>query len=127
MQIMLAIAAALWLAACGCGRKPATTPAPTPMAGSAAPPVAAAPTTCDGISAKLDQLYRADAIAAEPKRVDERTADNVHMVEVECAKDPGKVVACVNAAATIADLEHHCLAPIDDEGTEGDRLAGSNR
>jgi hypothetical protein len=115
---------AVGLAACGCGGgHAAAVPAgpATPLAnGSAAPPPAAvAPTTCDGITAKLDQLFRADAQVAEPKRVDERTRDNVHMVMTECAKHPATVVACVNNAATLKDIESQCLAPIDDEGTEG--------
>jgi hypothetical protein len=44
------------------------------------------------------------------------------MVMNECVKSPDKVVACINKVSTSAELETHCLAPLDDEGTEGEAL-----
>jgi hypothetical protein len=82
----------------------------------------APPAACDGIRAKVEQLYRAEAQAKEPKRVDEAVADNTTMVMNDCAKAPAKVTACVNAASTIAEIEKKCLIPLDEEGTEGEEL-----
>ena len=78
--------------------------------------------TCDGLRARVEALYRAEAQAKEPKRVEEAVADNTTMVLNDCAKAPDKVVACVNEATTIAELESKCLRPLDDEGTEGTEL-----
>ena len=41
----------------------------------------------------------------------------------DCAKAPAKLTACIAAITTVAELEARCLIPIDDEGTEGDKLA----
>jgi hypothetical protein len=82
----------------------------------------APPTACDGIRAKVEQLYRAEAQAKEPKRVDEAVADNTAMVMNDCAKAAAKVTACVNAASTVAEIEKKCLIPLDEEGTEGEEL-----
>lgn len=79
-------------------------------------------TSCDGLRPKVEAMYRAEAQAKEPKRVEEAVADNTTMVLNDCAKAPDKVVACVNGAASVADLESRCLAPLDDEGSEGDAL-----
>jgi hypothetical protein len=81
-----------------------------------------APAACDSIRAKVEQLYRAEAQAKEPKRVDEAVADNTTMVMNDCAKAPAKVTACVNAASTVAEIEKKCLIPLDEEGTEGEEL-----
>ena len=110
------------LAGCCPPAKPTQTPGSGgPGSGSAAtpPPVA---TTCDGLRPKLEGLYRAEAQQKEPKRVEEAVSDNTTMVLNDCARDPAKVVACVNAAATIGELESKCLRPLDDEGTEGTEL-----
>ena len=77
---------------------------------------------CDEIRAKVERLYRAEAQAKEPKRVEEAVADNTTMVLNDCAKAPSKVVACVNDVSSIAELEKRCLASLDDEGTEGEEL-----
>jgi hypothetical protein len=102
----------LLLVACAC-------PAKKPVQqgrGSAVPVVSA--TTCDGVKPRVQQLYRAEAEAKEPKRVDEAVADNTQMVMNDCAKDPGKTVPCLAKAATVSELEKDCLIPLDDEGTE---------
>ncbi len=75
---------------------------------------------CTSARPKVEQLYRADAQAKEPKRVDEAVADNTQMVMKECAKDPAKVSACIAKATTTDDIEKQCLVPLDDEGTEGE-------
>jgi hypothetical protein len=101
------------LVACAC-------PSKKPVAsaqGSGASPLATA-TTCDGVKPRVEQLYRADAEAKEPKRVDEAVADNTQMVMNDCAKDPAKAVPCLAKAATVSELEKDCLIPLDDEGTE---------
>jgi hypothetical protein len=82
------------------------------------------PTTggCDGAKPKIEAMYRAEAQAKEPKRVDEAVADNTAMVMAECAKAPARVSACIAGAATLKDLETTCLPQLDDEGSEGDTL-----
>jgi hypothetical protein len=119
----------VWLAlvACACPSKPVTTGAAGSgsAAGSAVvgssvsvPPVTA--TTCDGIKARVEAMYRAEAQQKEPTRVEEATSDNTTMVMNDCTKD-GKLVACLAKVATIAELEKTCLIPLDDEGTEGEK------
>jgi len=83
------------------------------------PPVAGG---CEGAKAKVEQLYRAEAQAKEPTRVEEAVADNTAMVMAECAKAPDKVSACVAAAQTLKELETTCMPQLDDEGSEGDTL-----
>ena len=106
------------LAACACPGKQG------PSAGTTGGSTAAS--DCDSIRPKLEQLYRADAQAQEPKATPERIAeaisDNTTMVMNECTTTPGKVVPCVQSAKTVAELESTCLAPLDDEGTEGEAL-----
>lgn len=77
--------------------------------------------TCADLRAKVEQLYRADAEAKDPKRVDEAVADNTAMVMGDCAKQPAKIAPCVGAATTVEAMEK-CLGPLDDEGTEGEAL-----
>ena len=114
MKRLLAVAL-LSCAACG-SRTPTGTSAGS-GAGSSAPQG-----PCEAIRGRVEHLYRAEAQAKEPKRVDEAVADNTAMVMTDCAQAPDKVAACLAAAATVADVEARCLAPIDDDGTEGDRL-----
>lgn len=107
------------LVACACPSKPSTVPATGSGSGSGTGPVG----SCDQARARIEQLYRAEAQAKEPARVDEAVADNTAMVMNDCAKDPPRVSACVATAQTAAELEARCLAPLDDEGSEGDALA----
>jgi len=105
--------------ACACsGKQDPTAGGTGGTGGTGGKPVAA----CEGIRAKVEQLYRAEAQAKEPKRVDEAVADNTAMVLNDCAKAPAKVAACVDAASTVAEIEKKCLAPLDEEGTEGEEL-----
>ena len=77
---------------------------------------------CGGIRGKVEQLYRAEAQAKEPKRVAEAVTDNTAMVMNDCAKAPAKVSKCVGAVASVPELEKKCLVQLDDEGTEGEEL-----
>ena len=77
---------------------------------------------CEGVKAKLESLYRAEAQAKEPKRVEEAVADNTAMAMAECAKSPDKVSGCIAQSATVKDLEANCMPQLDDEGSEGDTL-----
>ena len=114
-----------WLAlaavvACACPSKP--TQPPGGGTGSGVPPPIPGGAACEGLRPKLERLYRAEAQVKEPKRVEDAVADNTTMVLNDCAKAPAKVIACVDAAATIAELEARCLRPFDDEGSEGMEL-----
>jgi hypothetical protein len=91
----------------------------TPTNGSGTPPTASG---CDGAKPKIEQLYRSEAKAEKPERQAEAVSDNTTMVMNECVKAPAKVVACINRVSTSAELEKQCLAPLDDEGTEGEAL-----
>lgn len=76
--------------------------------------------TCDEAKPRVEQMYRAEAQAKEPKRVDEFVSDNTAMVMKDCATDPAKFAPCLAKAPTVAELEKSCLIPLDDEGTEGE-------
>ena len=81
-------------------------------------------TGCDGARKKVGDLYRAESIANKdkPERVEEAVADNTQMVMNECVRSPDKVVGCINRVSSAAELEKQCLAPLDDEGSEGEAL-----
>ncbi len=89
--------------------------------GPSTPPTANAK-TCDDVKSRIEQMYRSEAQAKEPKRVEEAVADNTAMVMNDCAKDPPKIVPCLARAGSIAELEQQCLIQLDDEGTEGQAL-----
>jgi hypothetical protein len=111
MRIVLALA----LAGCAC-----PTPPVKPVAGAGSAPQTAS--ACEAARAHVAELYRTEAGAKEPGRADEATADNVAMALADCAKDPGTRAACLAAAQSVADIEHKCVAPLDDDGTEGTSL-----
>jgi hypothetical protein len=114
----------LVMVACACPNKqtagPGTGSAATGSGGVVAPPVSNAD-TCDGVKPRVEQLYRAEGQAKEPKRVEEYVADNTAMVMADCAKDPARFVPCIASAPTVGDLEKQCTVPLDDEGTEADK------
>lgn len=112
---LAAVAAALL--ACACSGKGSTT-----VGGGGSSGGGSAARPCDEIRAKVEQLYRAEAQAKEPKRVEDAVSDNTTMVMNDCAKAPAKVVKCVNGVSSVAELEKKCLASLDDEGTEGEEL-----
>jgi hypothetical protein len=107
------------LAAGACPGKQAAGPG-SGAHGSGVAPVTGA-TTCADVRVRVEQLYRAEATAKEPGRIDEAVADNTAMVMNDCARDPATFVPCIAAAPSVAELERTCLVPIDDEGTEGER------
>jgi hypothetical protein len=113
----------LVMVACACPNK--QTAAPTTGSGSTGGGEAVTPvgtgTTCDEVKSRIERLYRVEAQATEPKRVDEYVADNTTMVMADCATDPARFVPCIASAPTVADLEKQCTVPLDDEGTEGDK------
>jgi len=105
------------LFACACPSKPG----PTGTGTGTNQPTGPLPAACQAQRGKVEQLYRAEAQAKEPSRVEEAVADNTAMVMNDCAKQPDKIAACVGKASSIAEIEAQCLAPLDDEGTEGVR------
>jgi hypothetical protein len=107
----------LTVLACACSSK--QTPGVGPGSGDGERPPVGMATSCDELRPKLEELYRAEARVKEPKRVDEATADNTAMVLADCAKSPDTVIACVNAAVTVAEIESRCIRPLDEEGSEG--------
>jgi hypothetical protein len=115
----------VFLIACACPAKPAAITASTGSgsassgSGATIDPVNA--TTCEGVKPRVEALYRGEAQQKEPTRVEEAVSDNTTMVMNDCTKDPAKLVPCLAKVATVAALEKTCLAPLDDEGTEGDR------
>ncbi len=102
-----------------CPGKPTTTTGAQGSGGGSAPVIKDA-NGCADIKAKVEQLYRAEAQAKEPKRVEAFVADNTTMVMNDCAKGPATAVPCIAKAQSILEIEKQCLVPLDDEGTEGD-------
>lgn len=78
--------------------------------------------TCADAHATVERLYRAEATDADAARRETWIADNTAMVLNDCAKDPAKRVPCIQRATSVADLENKCVAPLDDDGTEGEEL-----
>ncbi|HEY0192874.1 MAG TPA: hypothetical protein VGC42_17275 [Kofleriaceae bacterium] len=105
------------LAACGGPASHVQPGAPAPVAASTGEP------RCDAVRGKIEQLYRAEAQAREPKRVDEAVADNTAMVLASCRQAPATLPDCVRRVSTSQQLEATCLPPLDDEGSEGDPRA----
>ena len=112
------------IVACACpSKKPTTGTGSGSAEGSGSGVVTPPPQGgCEGVKAKIESLYRAEAQAKEPKRVEEAVADNTAMAMAECAKAPDRVSACIAQAATLKDLETGCMPQLDDEGSEGDTL-----
>jgi hypothetical protein len=111
----------LTIVACACPSK-ATKTGGTGVGSGSSTVAVVPPGGCDGARPRVEQLYRAEAQAKEPKHVDEAVADNTAMVMAECGKNPEIVSACLAEAATVKDLETRCLPQLDDEGSEGDAL-----
>lgn len=113
--------AVVLLVACACPSKqaaPTTGTGTTTGSGGVTPTVAG----CEGARAKVEQLYRVEAQAHEPKRVEEAVADNTAMVMGDCARAPDSISACIARVTNVEDLEATCLPKLDDEGREGDAL-----
>ena len=108
----------LMLVACSSKQGPATnggsgsvTPTPTG-------------TGCDAARPKIEKLYRAESDAKKEtaERAAESIADNTQMVMNECVRAPEKVTGCIDSVNSSTELEKKCLAPLDEEGTEGEAL-----
>ena len=109
------------LAACACKSKPGTVTSGSNGGTGAGTGNASA---CDGLQASVTALYEAEAKATGAAEKDATfVADNVAMVMKDCAQEPGRVARCAREAQSVAQLEKDCLIPLDQEGTEGDRLA----
>jgi hypothetical protein len=84
---------------------------------------------CDAVAKHVADLYRADAAdtmkGKDEKLLEQIVADNTKMVMAECAREPARVAGCAGQAKSAPELERTCLAPLDDEGTEGDRFTGT--
>ena len=115
-----ALALLFLVVACACPSKATSGPG-SGSAKVAPPPPPTAITSCDGARDKIEGLYRAEAQAKEPKRVDEAVADNTAMVLADCKKAPDRVVPCLAAAQTLADIETKCVKQLDDDGSEGEQ------
>lgn len=115
--------ALLVLVLCGCPSKPTTGPSngSNTTGNGSGPTTATNAKTCDDVKPRVEQLYRVEAQAKEPKRIEEAVADNTTMVMRDCARDPATFVPCLASVPSIAELEKKCLVPLDDEGTEGDQ------
>lgn len=106
----------------GCSGKPPVEPAGGAADTGAASGSSVSP-ACAAVRPRVEQLYRAEAKAREPERIDEAVADNTTMVINDCARAPDRIAACVRSAGNVKELEARCLIPLDDEGTEGERRA----
>ena len=104
-----------------CPGKPATNGSGQGSSTGSGTPVVTNAKACADVKAKVEALYRAEAQAKEPKRVDAAVADNTTMVMNDCNKDPATFVPCLAKAQSIAELEKNCLVALDEEGTEGDQ------
>jgi hypothetical protein len=110
---------ALWIAACACAPKKPVTDGSGGGTGTAT----ATGASCDDAKPAVTALYEAEAKATDqvdhdPSFVD----DNVAMVMKDCAKDPARVARCATGAKDVASLEHDCLIPLDEEGSEGEEV-----
>jgi hypothetical protein len=125
-------AALVMIVACACPKKGGGGAGTGSGSGSGSSVVAPPAGGCDGLRPRIEAMYRAEAQAREPKRVEEAVADNTAMVMAECAKAPDRFGACFAQAPTgngaeaqgwtAKDLETHCMPQLDDEGSEGDAL-----
>src|SRR3954467_1655667 len=90
--------------ACACPSKKSTVSSAGSGEGSSAQtPVGAAPETCATVRPKVEELYRVEAKAKEPQRVEEAVADNTRMVMNDCNKNPPRLVPCLANAASVAE------------------------
>ena len=114
----LLLVGALALAACACPAKTTAPGSPTGSAGAGSGTPVGVPSgdACAAARPHVEQLYRVEAQAHEPKRVDEAVADNTAMVMADCAAAPARVSACVMAATTVQVIEATCLARLDEAG-----------
>jgi hypothetical protein len=77
---------------------------------------------CDGQAGHVRDLYQALAGRTDLTAVE--IDDNVAMVMAECKAAPARVVPCLTKVTAVAPLEATCLAPLDDEGRDGQVFLG---
>ena len=79
---------------------------------------------CDDAKPNVTALYEAAAKATDQATHDPTYVDdNVAMVMKDCAANPLRVAACAKVATSVEALEHDCLVPLDEEGTEARTVA----
>lgn len=108
---------ALLLTACACKQKAGEGGGTGTATGASGDPAA-----CDQLQGKVSGLYQ--AAAERTKMTPEEVADNTAMVIAECRGAPDRVIACARKTTSVAQLESQCLAPLDDEGSEGLQFQG---
>lgn len=122
--------ALLALPSCGCKSKPEG-------GGGTGPdkPIVGDPRACDESRAAIEALYRKESETAPPTvkpgqdpaaaaaLAEQIIGDNVDMAMRDCRQDPGRVAPCLRVAPSVAQLERDCLAPLDEEGSEGAAFA----
>jgi hypothetical protein len=88
---------------------------------------------CDDLRGSIEAIYRrepapAPAAGEDPAKAaalqKEILGDNVDMVLTDCRRQPGRIVPCIKAAQSVTQLEHDCLVPLDEEGSEGTAFTG---
>jgi hypothetical protein len=115
--------ALLLVALLACGNKPSPAGNTAGSHGGSASASGTTSTACDALRAQVAELYRAHLRDGDPARLEEAVADNTTMVMNDCVRSPVPTSACIATAKTVQELEARCLIPLDDEGTEGDKLA----
>lgn len=120
-RLRVATLVAVLLSACACKQKGSGGTGP---GGDGGKPVdrGGDPAACDGVRGKVSGLYQ--AAAERTKMTAEEVADNTAMVIAECRGAPDHVIGCVENVTSVAQLESQCLAPLDDEGSEGLQFQG---
>jgi hypothetical protein len=88
---------------------------------------------CDELRGSIEALYRKEpapppAAGEDPAKAaalaPEILSDNVDMVLGDCRRQPDRSIACIKAAQSVTQLEHDCLIPLDEEGSEGTAFTG---
>lgn len=121
MRFLCGLVLALACVGCACkGSSSGGGTGPGTGSGSGSQVGAGDPAACDGLRAHVESLYQAAAERTQMTAAE--VADNVAMVLGECKAAPARVVACVSKATAVAQLESQCLAPLDDQGSEGDQF-----
>jgi hypothetical protein len=89
--------------------------------------------SCDDLRGAIEAIYRrepapAPAAGEDPAKAaalaQEILSDNVDMVLADCRRQPDRSVPCIKAAQSVPQLEHDCLVPLDEEGSEGTAFTG---
>lgn len=115
IRVLLATVCVVGVLACN-GKKARPTPPGTNGDDAATPTVVVDPAEaakCDALKDKVAGLYQSEL--TEP--VDGEVDDNTHMILADCRTDPARFLSCIQAAASVGELERNCVILLDDEGT----------